>query len=466
MDQDLPKTWGQRIVSVCKNNKKTVLISCAVLVLLLMFASIFTQRVYKISIGDKVIGNVKNKEVLEEIKRELMQKHKDKQGCDIEFAQEIKAEPVRAFGEKVDTKDELIARLDKMLSVRIKAACIQIDNNKVATLKNKEIADEALKEVKEHYVNLVPGEPKKVEVEEEVKISEEYVNPFEVMDKEAAKELIIRGTPAKDTYVLKEGDSLWSIARAHDMSVKDLLQANPQLKSEDDKILIGDKINLAVDKPLLNVKVCTRVEFKAPIPFETETQKDNKLLKGKQKVKTPGKEGVKKIVADAVYSNGVKQSQATINENKIKDPVKQVIAEGTATRSNYYAYAPVASRGSGRFVWPVSGKISSPFGRRGRGYHSGIDIAGSYGSSVRASNSGVVKFAGWSGGYGKLIIIDHGGGINTYYAHLSSMRVSPGQNISKGQKIGKTGTTGRATGPHLHFEVRVAGTPRNPLNYL
>lgn len=466
MDQDLPKTWGQRIVNLYKNNKKTVLVSCAVFVLLLMFTAVFNQKVYTISIGGKNIGNVKNKEVFEEIRRELMQKHKDKQGCDIEFAQKIEVMPVRALGEKVDTKEKIIAKLDKMLSVRIKAACVQIDDNKVAVLKNKEEADKLLKEVKDYYISLVPGEPKKVEVEEKVKISEEYVNPFEVMDKEAAKELIIKGTPAKDIYELKEGDSLWTIARAHDMSVKDLLRANPQLKSEDDKLLIGDKLNLTVAKPLLNVKVCTRVKFKAPIPFETETQKDNKLLKGKQEVKTPGKEGIKEIVADAVYSNGVKQSQTTINENKIKDPVNKVVAQGTATRSNYYAYAPVASRGSGRFVWPVSGRISSPFGRRGRGYHSGIDIAGSYGSTVRASNAGVVKFVGWSGGYGQLVIIDHGGGISTYYAHLSSMSVSPGQNVSRGQRIGKTGTTGRATGPHLHFEVRVGGTPRNPLNYL
>lgn len=466
MDQDLPSTWGQQIVNFYKKNKKTVIISCAVLVLLLIGTLVLNQKVYEISIGNKVIGNVENKEVLTEVEKELMQKHKNKQGCDIQFAQEIKVEPVRAIGKKVNTKKELLAKLDKILSVKIKAACIEIDGEKVAIVKNKKVAKDILEEVKDYYVSLVPGEPKKVEVKEEVKIAEQYVNPLEVIESQAAKDLILKGTPTEDTYELKEGDSLWTIACKHDMSVKDLLKANPQLKSEDDLLKIGDKINLAIAKPLLNVNVHTRVKFKAPIPFEVKTVKDSKLLKGKQKVKEAGKEGVKEIVVDAVYANGTKQSQTTINENKLKDPVTKVVAEGTATRSRYLAYASVASRGSGRLMWPVSGRISSPFGRRGRGYHTGIDISSPHGSPIRASNGGVVRFAGWRGGYGKLVIIDHGGGISTYYAHLSTIGVSVGQNVSRGQQIGRTGSTGRATGPHLHFEVRVNGSPKNPLNYL
>jgi len=117
--------------------------------------------------------------------------------------------------------------------------------------------------------------------------------------------------------------------------------------------------------------------------------------------------------------------------------------------------------GSGALCWPVSGYISQYFGG-----HTGIDIAGSIGSSVLAAAGGTVSFAGWDGGYGKCIVINHGNGLSTRYAHLSSIQVSDGQSVSRGQTIGLRGSTGNSTGPHLHFEVLSGGSFVNPLNYL
>ncbi len=128
------------------------------------------------------------------------------------------------------------------------------------------------------------------------------------------------------------------------------------------------------------------------------------------------------------------------------------------------------------FIKPISGRITSPFGWRrhpifnSRSFHSGIDIAGPFNGNVRASNAGRVIYSGWYGGYGKVVILDHGkvNGIptTTLYAHLNSFRVSNGEYVSKGQVIGFEGTTGYSTGPHVHFEVRVNGRPNNPLNYI
>jgi len=114
----------------------------------------------------------------------------------------------------------------------------------------------------------------------------------------------------------------------------------------------------------------------------------------------------------------------------------------------------------------VVGQISSPYGYRGSEFHTGIDIAKSSGSPVYASNGGTVTFAGWSGGYGNLVIINHGGGIETYYAHNSSITVSVGEQVQKGQQIARAGSTGRASGSHVHFEIRINGSSVNPLNYL
>lgn len=131
---------------------------------------------------------------------------------------------------------------------------------------------------------------------------------------------------------------------------------------------------------------------------------------------------------------------------------------------------------SAGFLRPIGGRITSPFGWRthpifnSRTFHSGVDIAGPNKGSIRASNSGKVIYSGWYGGYGKVVILDHGN-VNgkpttTLYAHMSSIKVGQGQFVNKGDVVGYEGTTGYSTGPHVHFEVRINGKPNNPLNYI
>jgi murein DD-endopeptidase MepM/ murein hydrolase activator NlpD len=127
-----------------------------------------------------------------------------------------------------------------------------------------------------------------------------------------------------------------------------------------------------------------------------------------------------------------------------------------------------SSGGSGSFSWPVTGPITSPFGWRSSpftgapDFHPGLDIAAATGTAVTAAAGGTVIMAQWYGGYGNYILIDHGGGYSTGYGHLSAMYVSNGQAVKRGQAIGAVGMTGEATGPHLHFEVRIDGKPVDP----
>jgi len=128
--------------------------------------------------------------------------------------------------------------------------------------------------------------------------------------------------------------------------------------------------------------------------------------------------------------------------------------------------------GSGRFIWPIHGEITSPYGWRTHPifgtqiFHTGIDIAADYGDPIVAVDSGTVVYAGWMGGYGNAVMIDHGGGLVTLYGHNTAVLVSEGQAVEKGQLIAHAGSTGYSTGPHCHFEVRVHGETVNPLSYL
>lgn len=138
----------------------------------------------------------------------------------------------------------------------------------------------------------------------------------------------------------------------------------------------------------------------------------------------------------------------------------------------YHHYAFAWQAHTTPSIWPVIGVLRSSFGRRtdpfsGEGaFHTGIDIATPVGTPVRVTADGVVEEAGSSGRYGKLIEVDHGNGLVTYYAHLSQFMVLPGQEVHGGQVIALSGKTGHVTGPHLHYEVRLAGTPVNPYKYL
>lgn len=141
-------------------------------------------------------------------------------------------------------------------------------------------------------------------------------------------------------------------------------------------------------------------------------------------------------------------------------------------RQQQGASAGQVVHGSGVFIWPTSGPITSPFGYRihpifgTQIYHSGIDIGVDTGTPIMAADSGVVVEADWLGGYGYAVVIDHGNGLSTLYGHNSELAVSPGQSVQQGQVIAYAGSTGYSTGPHCHFEVRVDGSPVDPMGYL
>jgi len=149
----------------------------------------------------------------------------------------------------------------------------------------------------------------------------------------------------------------------------------------------------------------------------------------------------------------------------------QLLAESRALTSVVSGSGSSGS-GNGSLSWPVSGPVVSSFGWRihpilhYRKFHTGIDIAAGYGAPIHSSAAGTVIYASWMGGYGNVIIVDHGDGLSTLYAHQSSLATGNGAHVARGQTVGYVGSTGFSTGPHLHFEVRVNGNPVDPMGYL
>ncbi|MEH2063146.1 MAG: peptidoglycan DD-metalloendopeptidase family protein [Nostoc sp.] len=169
------------------------------------------------------------------------------------------------------------------------------------------------------------------------------------------------------------------------------------------------------------------------------------------------------------------QNQLERDSKNLEILIQQKVAESRETESaqtKTNSRTSAIVRGTGVMAYPSDAPTSSPFGWRihpilgYRRFHAGLDFAASYGSTIRAADSGRVIFAGWYGGYGRAAIIDHGNGMTTLYGHTSELYVTEGQAVERGQAIAAVGSTGFSTGPHLHFEVRRNGTPVDPANYL
>lgn len=209
--------------------------------------------------------------------------------------------------------------------------------------------------------------------------------------------------------------------------------------------------------PLLGVETVETVTYSRPIPSPMEEQEDTSLILGQRETVQQGIEGLEEVTDRVTYRCGTEVSRETITSAILSEPTPTVVSVGTAQGVD-------AARG--RFLWPVTGRITSPFGYRyifgSNSFHSGLDIANSSGTPIAAAADGTVLFSGTKGSYGNLIRVDHGNGFITCYAHCSQLLVQAGEQVSQGQTIGLVGSTGRSTGPHLHFEVRWQEEPIDP----
>jgi murein DD-endopeptidase MepM/ murein hydrolase activator NlpD len=427
---------------------------------------------YDVYLGGTYIGNVADKDVVNKI---IAKKTND---TDFTIGQQVEYIPTQVFPSSTNDK-KTVKTIKSIFQLQTEAAAIIIDGEPVVYVDNQDTAEEVMKKLIHQYVPedqltelkerkasansslpaLKENESRLLDVRltKNVSFAVDNIVPEKIITAEEAVTLLQKGTLIKEEYVIQEGDVLETIAQDHDLEMADILAANPGL-TQDTLLKIGAKINITVPKPFIEVIVDKEVNKQEEISYKNKVEKDSSLLKGKTKVKQEGKNGSRSVTYKISEQNGVTVKKDEVNETILQEPIDHIVIKGTKV---------IPSRGEGTFAWPaVGGYISSKQGPRWGRMHKGIDIARPSNRTIKAADNGVVVSAGWGGGYGNRIIIDHKNGFRTLYGHMSSLKVSVGQTVSKGTSIGVMGSTGNSTGVHLHFEVYKNGSLVNPLTYL
>lgn len=344
----------------------------------------------------------------------------------------------------------------------VEAVRLTINGEEIGVFRSEAEVQELLDRILEPYLQEADStEFETVSFEEQVELTTVYTDFSKVADSDQVFYLLTAGSELEETYTVEQGDSMWSIVRSLGMTLEELYEMNPGLN---DKSVIrpGQELRLVKPHYLLNVVTVEITAYMEIIPFETETRKDDSMYANQSKILQRGVRGSANVEARIVKRNGIEQEREILSREIIEAPVTRIVAQGTKRIPPNVAVA----RAGGRLLWPATGRITSPFGRRWGSLHAGIDIANSSKTPIYAAEAGRVFFSAYNGGYGNLIKIDHGGSMVTYYAHLRTRLVSSGTNVTRGELIGYMGSTGNSTGPHLHFEVRINGTPVDPMRYL
>lgn len=265
-------------------------------------------------------------------------------------------------------------------------------------------------------------------------------------------------------YTVVSGDSLWQIAVDHeDVNMKTIADYNPNIDIETGKIWPGDQILFKPANPMYDVEVHLENTALEPVEFDVIRKPNESLLTSQRIILKEGVEGEKKVVYDITIVNGYPTEVIAIQETVLKQPIAAEVEVGTKR---------TVGRSGGGNYGVVKGRLTSNYGYRThpisgrRIFHNGIDIAAATGTAVYAYADGKVTGVSQDNTLGKYITIDHGGGLKTRYLHLSAFKVSVGDKVTAGQRIGSVGNTGYSTGSHLHFEVLKNGSYVSPWNYI
>ena len=360
---------------------------------------------------------------------------------------------------QIDNSEQVLKRLTYMGDLKVKATGIYVNGKKIGAVQDRKTAEKALKDVADKYTKQGDNiEVESVRFLEKVDIKTANTDLEDLHSEEEMVDLLCTSGEKETVHKVVAGDTLHSIAKKYDVWEDQLLADNKGINSK--KLEVGSNIIVKQQAPVLTYEVVEKITYDKVIEHKVEEQKSADIYEGITETQQAGSDGLSEITARVTLQNGKKVVEEDLVTTVKEEPVTEVVLVGTKERP--------PTVGSGKYIWPLKDSFTrtSGFGSRWGRQHKGIDLAVSVGTTVYAADGGTVVEAQYSGSYGNVVMIDHQNGQETRYAHNSKLLVKKGDKVYQGQPIAKSGNTGRSTGPHVHFEIRFNGEPRNPLNYL
>lgn len=346
----------------------------------------------------------------------------------------------------------------------VQATGITVDGEFLGAVKNASTLRETLDNILARHRS---SDDERVEFTKEVKLEAGLFLQSNLKTEETLLQTLTSNVQQNVYYTAVSGDTPSGIASTYGMSTDELVALNPNILTD---LKIGQQVLVNKAEAFLPVKEVRRVTYTEPIDYTTIYVDNANLYEGMTSTISAGQEGTMSVTAEVAYVDGIETERTVLSETVVSQPVAAKVAKGTMKMRVASGYENAAKSDYG-FIWPVSGGyISQYYGRtQYEAWHTGIDYAyrgNGYGQPIVSVLPGTVTYAGWRGSYGNLVVVNHGNGIETWYAHCSSILMRVGDTVAQGQQIAKVGSTGNSSGNHLHFRVVVNGSEKNPLNYL
>ena len=438
-------------------------ILAACMFMFIVHSALDVEFALKVHYNGEEIGYIADESVFEEAEKQMLGR--------IVFEDYIKPEnTVPQFtiaavdSEMLLSENELTDELIKASGNELlQATGLYINDEFIGAVEERRELIALLNSIKNKYRSLEPIEEREERIDfvKDVEPRDGLYPTSSVVDISVMDERLNREEEAEKIYITVAGDAPITIAQKNGVPYSQLKALNPDIEK---KLLIGQEVLVKKSVPMLEVKVVRTETVEKEVNFKIEQIQDPNRYQGYVKITQKGKKGTSLVTSEVTYIDGIEVDRTVLNTEVVTEPVNEKIVVGGKFPLKQLPSS--AMNTSSNIIWPTaSGYVSCGF----YGYwgHTGMDIASGTGTAIYAAASGVVtKVAYNTTGYGYHIIINHGGGVETLYAHNSKLHVKVGQWVEQGQLIASMGRTGRSTGTHLHFEVRVNGKYMNPANYV
>ena len=448
------------IASTYRNSRRTIAAALLTIGMISSFILVVFDHftVYEYAYNGMVLGYVREQEEVTDVLEVAGEKLTENSGSslDIEFIpnQNVTFNLVDSRDRSLDNSDVAVNKLVYMTDIETEAYGVYDGDKLVAIVKSNEDAENLLNDTMTELSTPDKGM---------TLVSAEFGNPLDirplnvlltsVQDNTSARRQMIEGGKMEISHIVEDGETLASLAEDYSTDPENMFDDEGNILSTEPET--GDKVHLYNTVDPVNIKMVETGRVKEVVEFKTVKKESDKYYKGDTVVQQEGRNGYQTFEGTITKEGGVevdREGEVIEERPKVRN---KIILVGTAERPK--------SAPTGTYAMPIGAyTLTSTFGPRWGRMHLGLDLAAPTGSPIYASDGGTIIRAGYYGGYGNCVDIDHGNGRVTRYAHCSKLLVSAGEQVYQGQNIALVGSTGNSTGPHLHFEVRLNDTAVDP----